>query len=248
MIPIELPSLGVPGLKILGTQLHSGHDFLVRSNSKETTVDFLIFFDSRGISRQFENSIADKLIKFLEGAGHTYLLICRPLESTTWATLINFMIINKINPTRIITNMGFVDFTPKKLSIAKDVIAQAEYAVGKDPVNSFVTSHFESSLNTSVELFTYKYNKKYQELVQRIILKVSTIIINTPYVDQAISFTRRRPIAFYNGLQESARFNRSLKAGTLIELPSFDDRYTYDAVHYTQLGNDLIFDKLVAYL
>ena len=131
MQPINFacPTLGP--LMVIGERLHHGHDFVVRSNAKNGVIDYLIFLDSRGISREFEHSLADKLISRIAELGKTYVLVCRPLELTIWATLIGFLNINQLNPAKIITNMGFVDFTPKKQSILLDAVDQVESVVGK---------------------------------------------------------------------------------------------------------------------
>lgn len=131
MGPIEFACPNLGQLKVIGDRLHDGHDFVVQSTAQNEIFDYLIFLDSRGISREFKNSLADKLITRITSIGKSYLLVCRPIELTIWASLVGFLTINRLNPAKIITNMGFVDFTPKKQSILQDAVRQVESAVGK---------------------------------------------------------------------------------------------------------------------
>lgn len=145
MQPIEFACPGLGPLQVMGGRLHDGHDFVVRSNAYNSALDYLLFLDSRGISREFEQSLADKLITRLSQLGKTFLLVCRPLELTIWATLIGFLALNKLNPGKIITNMGFVDFTPKKQSILQDAVRQIEAVVGQGVAKTcFVEDYFSA--------------------------------------------------------------------------------------------------------
>ena len=91
-------------------------DFLVSTNTKHHNYDILIFLDSRGYSLESEKNLITFFQKKFKKK--KYLIISRPLEMTTWATLINFLKLNqKIKYKYLITNMGFNDFTPKKKKI-----------------------------------------------------------------------------------------------------------------------------------
>ena len=74
------------------------------------------------------------------------------------------------------------------------------------------------------------------------------IIINTPLTDPDIVIERKRPVSFFPAQAESNAFNRSIAGAQVIDLPDFDESLTYDAVHYTRRGNELIFDRLRDYL
>ncbi len=244
MRQLEITPDGSTYFKMLGIDLNSGHDFLVKSNISGTVFDFLIFLDSRGISRQYEGSIAEQITTLLSASGKTYLVICRPLECTTWATLINFILTNKITVSSIVTNLGFVDFTPKKLRISEDVINQAQFAVGENVACATFSTWYEASSDERIELFSLTYSESYKRAIEKLTLFAAIIVINTPIVDQTLVFARKRPTEFYAGLEQAALFNRSLRTIELVELPAFDTVLTYDAVHYTQAGNDLIVERL----
>jgi hypothetical protein len=248
MGPIEFICQNFGKLKVIGNCLHSGHDFVVKSNAKSYTVDFLIFLDSRGISRNFEDSLADKLITQIALNGASYLLVCRPLELTTWATLINFMAINTLNSAKIITNMGFVDFTPKKLAVLEDAKEQVEFAVGKGVATSVFAEAYISSSGENIDLYSMSYSDDYKKSIEFITNKTSTLIINTPIVTESIDIERKRPHTFFSSLAHSANFNRAITGVKIVDLPTFDEKLTYDGVHYTSQGNDVVFGEIKNYL
>ena len=109
-------------LKIKNSKLYfydktfnKNNDFLISTNTKQINYHCLIFLDSRGFSLKSKKNLIDFLKKNLK---KKYLIISRPLEMTTWASLINFLKLNQnIKYRYLITNMGFNDFTPKKKKI-----------------------------------------------------------------------------------------------------------------------------------
>lgn len=248
MGPIEFVSPNIGRLRVIGDRLHDGHDFVVLADTKSNVFDFLIFLDSRGICREFDHSLADKLISRITQTKRTYLLICRPLELTIWATLIGFFAINRLSPAKIITNMGFVDFTPKKLSVLLDAAKQVELSVGKGVADSCFVEDFVSSGGDVMPLYSLRFGEAYRVAIEAIAARHAMVIINTPLTDPGIIIERRRPPAFFPALAESNEFNRSINGAQVIDLPDFDETLTYDAVHYTPRGNDLIFDKVKGYL
>ncbi len=107
-------------LKFVGNKVHTGFDFFLSANSIDKNIDYLIFFDSRGISKGFDKSLVKRILEYIGEKKH--IAICRPLNLTTWATLSNFLSINKIYPKSIVTNMGFVDFISKKKKLLDEAI------------------------------------------------------------------------------------------------------------------------------
>lgn len=244
MGPIEFACPKFGQLKVIGDRLHVGHDFVAQANTANEVFDYLVFLDSRGISREFDNSLADKLISKITSMGKTYLLVCRPLELTIWATLIGFLAINRLNPAKIITNMGFVDFTPKKQSILKDAVLQVDSAVGHGVAASFFVEDFVSSGGELMSLYSMQYAKDYRLAIETIAAKHPMVIINTPLTHRGIAIERKRPPAFFPAQAESNEFNWSIYGTQVIDLPDFDESLTYDAVHYTRRGNEVIFDVI----
>ena len=248
MEPLDFPCPNIGRLKVFGNRLHDGHDFVVKSNAKSSTVDYLVFLDSRGISREFEGSLADKLITQIAQIGGSYLLVCRPLELTTLATLINFMAISTVKPAKIITNMGFVDFTPKKKAILEDAMQQVNFIIGKGIATAGFAEVFVSSACEKIDLYSMSYADVFKKSIENITIQIPTVIINTPIVDQNIKLERKRPHTFFTALADSAEFNRAITGAQIVDFPHFYEILTYDAVHYTQHGNEAIFEKIKAYL
>ena len=75
-------------IKLVGNSLYDGHDHLVKSNiNNYENIEILILLDSRGISRSYENSLAQKLVNYFSES--KFLILVRPLELTVWPTLYN---------------------------------------------------------------------------------------------------------------------------------------------------------------
>ena len=245
-IEIDCPNFGP--LSLAGDRLHAGSDFDARANGGREGLDYLIFLDSRGISGGFEGSLVDKLTDWVSGVGGHYLSLCRPLELTTWATLVNFITLNKLTPGKIVTNMGFVDFTPKKQSILEDAIRQAEVFAGFGVAKSYVLQDTATSMGGEIPLYSMTYDATYRRHIESIVVRQPTVVINSPLVDPGIRVERSRPGAFFHALAESNEFNRSIRGVQLVDLPEFDESLTYDAVHYTERGNEVIFEIVKGYL
>jgi hypothetical protein len=241
---VEFNCVNLGQLKFFGAHLHFGHDFIIKSNAKSTIFDYLIFFDSRGVSREFNGSLADKVTNKLNAIGKTYLLVCRPLELTIWATLISFLKLNQLKVEKIITNMGFVDFTPKKLSILINASEQVEAAIGPDIVDYYFIEEIVSPAGEIIPLYAMRYTLAYKNAVESLAMTHSMIVINTPPVSPSIPLERSRPNSFFLSQAVSNKFNRKIHGAHVIDFPYFDKALTYDAVHYTPLGNEIIFEKV----
>jgi len=230
--------------KLFGDLINNGHDFYCEASSLESHFDYLCFFDSRGISSGYEGSMVEGLINYLTKKKLSYLIISRPLSLTTWATLYNFLRLNKINASNLITNLGFVDFTPKKNDVLENVINQVNYYMG-DVASSKFIQMYESRNGLSIPLYITEYNINFYENVQQMVDQFNKVfIINTPYVLPLSSFPRVRPASFFESLIKTSNFNKKLKVYKNIDLGVIGERETYDAVHYTKFGSKLILDKL----
>jgi len=244
---LEFPCPNIGRLKVYGNRLNTGSDFLVKCNARDNKIDELVFLDSRGVGRELNGSLADKIITRID-LNSSYVMVCRPLELTTWATLSNFIALNSIKPRKIITNMGFVDFTPKKLNLLEDAIKQVDYIIGKKVAKSIFEDNYVSSTGEVIKLYLMMYSQQYKQSIENIVRNIRTVIVNTPIVDQGINIQRTRPQAFFKGLALSAAFNQSIMGAQVVNLPLFDETLTYDAVHYTTLGNEMIFNMIKEYL
>lgn len=231
-----------------GDELNDRHDFMVIKKGVGKNVDTLLFFDSRGISKQFENSLVDQIIKALPES-QSFLLVARPLEITTWMTLFNFIKLNKLKFHRIITNMGFVDFTPKKKSIIEISLDQYDLYFSKNQATVSFLEKYNTINEGEVDLFQQSYPSHFKTALEEILNSVNTIILNTPELIPGFKCARNRPSSFYSAILKTNIYNSSFNInGNVIDFEPFDVLQTYDGVHYTDKGNDYIFKRLKAYL
>ena len=144
--------------------------------------------------------------------------------------------------------MGFVDFTPKKKSVLEDAVQQIEGVIGKNVAEPSFVEKYASSGGDEIPLYMMSYGGAYKDNIEQLIKASMTYVINSPLLVPGIRIRRERPPSFFAALQESNNFNKSLNAEKVIDFCRFDETLTYDAVHYTNLGNDLIFAEIEKYL
>jgi hypothetical protein len=245
LIELVCPEFGQ--VCFMGDNLHEGHDRLIRANCDRDALEVLVFLDSRGIGADFSGSLVERILTQLNGS-RGYLAICRPLELTTWATLFNFLAINALNPRQIITNVGFVDFTPKKQAVVDAAVQQVEARMGVGLARSQFVEEYATADGETLALYSMSYAAGYRRRIEIMIAGGSALVLNTPPVSPDIRVSRKRPRSFFSGVEMGNAFNRSISGATVIDLPEFDELHTYDAVHYTNRGNELIFGRLVEHL
>jgi hypothetical protein len=227
-----------------GDSLNERHDFKIICNGSIREVQTLFFFDSRGISKQFENSLVEKIVTTYS-YNHTILLVSRPLELTTWMTLYNFIRLNNITSNKIVTNMGFVDFTPKKLSVLQKSINQSKLFFPLDLTNYKFLEKFNTKSEGKVDLFQQIYSERFINCLEDLLKLREVIICNTPMLAPGYIFERMRPNSFNDCVKMSNNFNHSLNLKSeIIDFDNFGASETYDGVHYTDFGNSKIFSKI----
>jgi len=236
----DCPGIGPFYLK--GGAINHGHDFLARANCNREAVDLLVFFDSRGIGATFDGSLAQRII--LHAKARPYLLICRPLHLMTWATLVNFLSLNNLRPKQIVTNMGFVDFTPKKQSVLEDSIEQVEAIMGSNIAIPIFAEDYILSNGETEPLFVMEYDSAYADKINYVLNDCSTFVLNTPGLSSDIHIERERPNSFFTMIEKSNHFNRSLMVNHVFDFSGFTEKQTYDGVHYTSLGSEMIFREI----
>lgn len=232
-------------LLFYGHELNDRHDFMIRSNCRLKEVEYLLFFDSRGISKSYEESLIKLIIDSI-GNKARYLIIARPIEITIWLTLFNFLRMNEIRPQKIITNMGFVDFTPKKRSVIDQTIFQYTPFLIPEDAQVHNKEMFRLSNGDESELFTHSYPQSALDIFIPALHKQNLIIINTPELTPDFQYPRPRPTSFSKAVQESNLFNcMNFNKFPIISLKNFSIEDSYDGVHYTTVGNEMIFEKLL---
>jgi hypothetical protein len=247
MNTFELLCPGYGPLTLLGRP-YTGHDHFLGSNAQGEDLDLICFFDSRGISGHFEGSLVEHLIEHAERVGLRYLMICRPLELTTWATLVNFLTLNDVTSRVLLTNMGFVDFTPKKSEILLDAMRQIEAYIGADAATSTFVEESTRLTGETIQLYAMTYGAAYGRHIERTLSDRRAVVINSPVIDPRCVFPRPRPASFFAALKASNTFNQSLAGVEVIDLPEFNTSLSYDGVHYTAEGSRLIYDRVKEFL
>ena len=176
-----------------------------------------------------------------------YVAINRPLNLTTWATLWNFLKLNNINPNCVITNVGFVDFTPKKKSNVKEALYQVNH-MNPDCTDGIENlGRYKDKLSENT-IYRIRYNSIYTKMIQELVSHHKTVIVKTPDFDSNSKIERARPLSFFRGINESNKFYDNLDNCEKIELEMFSEKESYDGVHYSSVGNDIIFAKLKRFL
>lgn len=236
---------GYDRIRLFGEKVYEGHDFLVKANAPLSAVELVLFFDSRGISKDWNSSLLKMLIAHYKSK--KYLVVARPLELTTWATLYSFFQLNRLSPKLLITNVGIVDFTPKKYSLCQSMVEQI--SAGFETENSVIESLESHLLSNGKDemLYSVIYPEQCKQLLKDFFLSTPTVAIKTPLVNQSIEITRKRPSSFFTQLEKSNDFIDELGCDS-IEPGLFDHRLTYDAVHWTREGNRTVFDKIISYV
>lgn len=234
---------GFNSIKFFGDVFNLGQDCYIKANSPLDLVKVVLFFDSRGISAgQWESSLLKKLLDYFESSN--YLAIARPLELTTWATLYNFLQLNKLQPELLITSVGLVDCTPKKLSLCESMISQIMFTDEKGGNEIQELDEWVLSNGAKEKLFTVNYSKSYGLKLKNHFSSLPIVSVKTPIVDSDINIERHRPPSFFKQLQKTNEFIDFLDCKS-VETGKFDRTLTYDAVHWTPIGNDLVFEQII---
>ena len=222
---------------------NQNNDFLTSTNTKSQNYHVLIFLDSRGFSlKSKKNLIAFFKKKFKK---KKYLIISRPLEMTTWASLINFLKLNKkITYKYLITNMGFNDFTPKKRKLALNVQKQTRLLLKKRTKIEYLEKYTDKK-NIKINLYNVNFNKNFVNILNSQLPSKKLVLINTPPLKKKIIFTTRvRPNSFFKMIKATIKFNKKIKTLSTINFLTFNNNDTYDGVHYTNDGYTKIFKAL----
>jgi len=220
-------------------------------------IDYLIYLDSRGLTineKNCHNSYMYKLIKELENDNTSYIAISRPKNLITFTTLLNFLSSNSnLSFKNLITNVGFVDFTPKKNIFIEDMILQAKTLWSENFEVEELSSY--QMTNGEEELYALKYSLGYVEFISEYISNYQfekCIYINTPIISSDIKIERERPIEFFEKIIETNKLIEQIiiksKNSQIIDFSkkfsNNQEKFTYDAVHYTIDGHKIIAEEL----
>lgn len=231
----------------------SNENQVFMSHKTLKSFDLLIFFDSRGLTIKdnlYQNTYLYNLLKNIENQNLSYIAVSRPKNLTTFVTLYNYLKLNESFKFKtLITNLGFVDCTPKKeknindlllqlsqfIKLENEVLDLEEYDLANGETE--VLQSINYSLLFKEELASY-FNSRFQKMYY----------MNTPILSKETKIERRRPLSFWKQLHvtnslvnELIRFD--MNKSKLIDISELS--YTYDGVHYTSEGHSKIYKKIL---
>jgi len=237
---------------------HQDKDFRIVSSADtlQNKYDVLIFTDSKGTSlERTGKDWTDLLIRELNKKKLSYLFISRPKTLTIFFTLINFLKNNAFRFRYLITNMGFVDLTPKKQIFVDDILAQNSFPSNKYTINNFTPYTLSSGLTEN--LYSVNILSCAQQIAQFLSKSFKySLLISTMSVHPQVPIKRNRPAEFFSQLKVSNQFIFSITTHTgnlhYLDVLNHQSEHhplkTYDAVHFTQLGHDLMAQIITPYI
>lgn len=233
---------------------------VVFSEKGRDSVDFLIFTDSRGSAiEDFESKEycwTDGLIKKLERDNFSYLFVSRPKDLTVFFTLLNFLELTPLKFKYLVTNMGFVDFTPKKKIYSEDILTQTPNSFNRNGL--ILRGHETISLSVGGKETLHSYEYLGLSKLIGAVLDARfqhSFLLSTLEVSREIVIPRKRPDSFFSQLRVTNKFlgeiSSNSKACSIIDpfAPHLDEsRITYDGVHFTKYGHQIIVECLIDFL
>lgn len=236
----------------LGERSNSKENKIILSDDNLTKFDYLIFCDSRGLSTNEltdDSTIIKNIENQLSELDLSYLIISRPKNLTVFATLYNFLKLNQnIKFDNLITNIGFVDCTPKKIDNIEDILTQInQFSRNKNLIVEH--ENYMLSDNTSTLLKSIEYSDEYLFEINDFFNKIFKKIyyVNTPLIVNNEGIERERPTSFFKQLNKTNELlsfivNLNNKSNFLINVEN--DNFTFDGVHFTKMGHQEIFSKI----
>lgn len=228
-------------------QLNNEFRILSNKDKLDKEYEYLIFTDSKGNGEENFYTWTDQLIDRLKINRISFLLITRPKVMTIFFSLVNFLNHNDIKFKCLITNIGFVDTTPKKKEFINDIFDQNPFnnILKETPLCDYLLNSSEISA-----LYSVNYDSVISKIAKTLSEKFQKIhIISTFEFSKNIKIERKRPIEFYEQLKQSNNLSKKISSkseninyidvnGYLVKEDEND--ISYDAVHFTQKGHDIV--------
>lgn len=242
-----------------GIEESNSDDFYLghRGTSNLSNIDYLLFFDSRGRKSNQPNS--DRIIHLIENnltkSNASYIALSRPVCNTTFFSLLIFLEKCHFKFKNLITNVGFVDLTPKKMEICSDLSSQIQILGMAPPVMIHMGSYLLSK-NEVAELFSLDWICYVGEISKRLEMHQldNIFLVETPVIDSKTEFERNRPAAFFSQLIETNSYinliHNNLKKSKVIPSPlpvtgTSISEQIYDGVHYTERAHRIFSDWIM---
>lgn len=224
-------------------------DYKQYNNVSNNSRYILFYFDSKGSRVDSNNckSIFDLITEKPLIFDNELNIIVRPHKLTTFLTLVNDLDKLKRYPTVLITNVGFVDYTPKKLEILSEHINNAN-DVGVKIKPTIAEKNYKLSNGESVKLYNTRYSNTDLDLICDRLNKIKKLV----FINSSLNFKnknhwkRERPISFFNSLIDSniliRNINKKIKKSILINM---EESTTFDGVHWTCESHKKLYYKLL---
>ena len=179
----------------------------------------------------------------------SYLIVSRPLNLTIIPTLLSFCENTFIKFDNILTNVGFVDTTPKK-----DVLCDIKYQLDNTNVDYTYQylCDFELLNGTTQELGTLNLSNSSITNICKRIKKIANKIyfLNSPIISNKIIFDRKRPECFYPQIIKANDLIKKLSIGSnniLIDISNIGIN-TFDGVHFTNEDHNICYNSIISTL
>jgi len=238
----------------LGKPYLEDHFNIFSSDINAKYFDYFVYVDSKGSNLSFpKKSWVFNLIQKFIFSNKSYLIVSRPKELTTFFSLINFLNLNVITYNILITNVGFVDLTPKKLIFINDIILQNPFK-SISLKSKFLSKYFDEK-NDPIDLHNIIINKQITILISDFISRKfkNVFLLESFEFDNSINIKRKRPDCFFKCLNKTnnllfqlTNFNSNLNVIKFKtdEIINFSD-VSFDAVHYTDFGHEIVYNKVI---
>lgn len=246
----------IAGFNFPAGKLNVHNDTFVENSRNLKEFDFLCFFDSRGstLDNNKSKTFSGLLIDYFRSINKTFVIICRPLEVTVFFSLFNFLYSNDTKAQNLITNMGFVDFTPKKREITEDTALQKELLF--DDIKCLTKNLGKYRLsNGSQEILKYIDINPCADTFSKFLEKQFKMVylLETPEFKPECTFPRERPASFFKQLTETNLFINKMSSYSnkvaVVSSPVISDNYldfSYDGVHFTDIGHRKQFEVIMS--
>lgn len=231
-------------------------DYIFKTNAVSIEdVEYLLIFDSRASNiRGIKPGFGEMLASALKVKQKKYLLLCRPWNLTVLFSVIGLLQKNKFQKPTLITNVGFVDCTPKKHEIINDMLAQAD--VCRAPFNlplieleEYVLSNGEKQM-----LYSLDYSSLIDWYTEQLAVALKKIFwLKSFTIEPDVTFERLRPKAFFAQLHEANNLINTIACKVpdvmQIEMKHLSrhnaHEVTYDGVHLTDRGHGFVFQQFM---
>lgn len=211
----------------------------------------LYYFDSRGsrISDSASKSLYELIVTNHRVNNQDLIIEVRPLELTTFASLLEYIKDFSGHISRLVTNVGFVDFTPKKHVLLEEHRSACE-RLGIEYGEKVVEKNFVLSNGERCDLHTIYYRDSFIEFIETHLSHIPEItFFSTPANFENHEYWKRiRPKSFFRGIQETNKFlNQLINKIPNTSMIDLEDIQTYDGVHWDSNFHLEIFKRLNEY-